>query len=188
MTNFFRTKVNQTGRDRKKLAAGSWSKMNRPPEGEPFTWLTREMLSSPAFTALSRRAYLVLFRILLEHMAHAGRANGLLVVSHGAFAAYGIPDGTQAEAIREAVALGWVAVTEKGRLSYGSVNRATRFRLTFLPTASPDSCTTWPATNEWKVIASAEDAKHKLKQCRKTSEASTASPSHATNSHLKAQS
>ena len=91
-------------------------------------------------------------------MAHAGRDNGFLVVSHANLIEIGVADGTQAEAIRELVALGFAEVTERGRLSYGSVNRASRFRLTFLPTAEADGVTIRPATNNWKAIATDAEA------------------------------
>jgi hypothetical protein len=58
---------------------------NRPPKGEPWIWLTREMLSSPAWRALSPAALKVVKRVMLEHMAHACTANGNLVVTYGDF-------------------------------------------------------------------------------------------------------
>ncbi len=108
---------------------------------------------------------LALSRVMLEHLAHGGAENGSLKVTHADLAAYGVPDGRQAEAIREAVALGFLHVVEQGGRCFGSAKRASRYRLTWLPVRTDE--TTWPATNEWKAIKSAEDARVALEGLKK---------------------
>ena len=60
-------------------------KRNSPPQDEPWIWLTREMLGSEAWCSLSRGALRVVCRVMLEHMAHGGTANGNLPVTYADF-------------------------------------------------------------------------------------------------------
>src|SRR5680860_540719 len=86
---------------------------NRPPA--PFVWFTREMLESEAWCSLSLAARRVLDRVMIEHIAHGGSMNGLLVVTFNDFVKFGIRRGTLSSAIQEAAATGLLIVTEKGR-------------------------------------------------------------------------
>jgi hypothetical protein len=125
--------------------------LNRPPPGEPFVCLTRNLLRSPAFRAMSGAACSVLFRVMIEHLNHAGTDNGRLRVTQRQFAEYGIRKQTIPDAIAEAEALGFIERVDRGRRSYGSFpGRAAVFRLTMLGIADgTDIC---DATNEWKRL------------------------------------
>jgi hypothetical protein len=65
----------------------------RHPEGTQFSQLTREMLTSESWKALCHfpNAMKVVFRLIEEHMAHAGTANGDLICAYNDFEAFGIP-------------------------------------------------------------------------------------------------
>jgi hypothetical protein len=104
-----------------------------------------DMLQSPAWRALGGAARAVLDRIEIERMKHSGQKNGDLIVTYNNFAEYGVRRSSIADAIREAVELGFVEITQRGRRSAGGGNPA-HYRLTFLPTpnAAP--------TDEWRNI------------------------------------
>ena len=46
-------------------------KRNHPPAGEPWVWLTRELLESDAWRGASINARRVVERLIIEHMQHA---------------------------------------------------------------------------------------------------------------------
>jgi len=130
------------GRDRR---------VNGPPEGEPWAWMTRAMLESPAWAALSIHARRIIDRVLVEHMAHGGTQNGALPVSYADIEALGIRRNRIASAIAEAVALGFLD-HRRGRAAGGSAKGHVQvFRLTWLRTGDGE-----PATNRWKALDAAE--------------------------------
>jgi hypothetical protein len=74
-----------------------------------------EMLESPAYRALSVSGHLVVSRIEIELGHHGGNDNGRLPVTTDDFVAYGMHRSSVAPALREAEALGFIRVTERGR-------------------------------------------------------------------------
>jgi hypothetical protein len=124
---------------------------NRPPQGEPFIWFTREMLESNAWAALSLAAGRVIERIIIEHMAHADNENGALIVTYADFEKFGIRRMSIKRAIDEAVALGFMIVTQKGRASIGIDRWPTHFALSWL-----DLKDGTPASKRWKAITGKE--------------------------------
>jgi hypothetical protein len=133
--------------------AKPWVKQNQPPQGEPWIWLTIEMLESPAWRALSGAAQKIVFRVAIEHMGHAGTENGNLVVTYDQFADYGVRRSSIARAIREAEHLGWIRVVQRGRGGNSEFRRASRYALAWLPTADG-----LLAGNAWKRFAGSEPA------------------------------
>jgi hypothetical protein len=131
----------------KPLAKRLREKRNHPPQGEPWIWLTREMLESVAWRSLSRAARLVIDRVILEHMAHAGTENGNLIVTYHDFERFGIRRGSLKVAISEAVERGLIIVTEKGRASVGPDRWPSKYALGWLPlrdgSAPPNRWKTW---------------------------------------------
>jgi hypothetical protein len=87
-------------------------------------------------------------------MAHAGTANGMLVVTYDDFEEYGIRRSSIARAIREAEALGLIFVSERGRGGNAEFRRASRYGLTWLPSADGQL-----ARNTWKLFATVESAR-----------------------------
>ncbi len=114
-----------------------------PPKNEAWIWMTREMITSEAFRALSGNAIKVLMRLADEHMSHAGLENGMLLVTHKQFAAYGIRLASVAEAIREAEFFGFIDV-DRG-IAYRGGHEPNLYRLTWIADLNHA-----PPTNRWK--------------------------------------
>lgn len=128
------------------------SDVARPPEGTPWIWLTRDLLSSPAWRAQSINCRRFVEFLLLEHMAHAGHENGNLVATYAQLEAFGIGRRLIGAAIEEAERLKLVEVRRGLTRAHAKTN-PTRFRLTFLPTRTRDDKGTeyWiAASNEWR--------------------------------------
>jgi hypothetical protein len=141
-----------------------WRKLNRPPNSDTddkngWAWITREMLESDAFWALTPNAMRVVMRVVLEHIAHGGQENGRLPCTYDNFEAYGIRRMSIHPAVAVAVALGFLDVTEKGRGGKGIGRAPAKFRLTWLPTRDGST-----PTNRWKAIKSREQAAAAVKK------------------------
>ena len=129
-------------------AAKRFMKMNRVPEGEPWFWLTREIIESEAWSQLSLAARRVIDRILVEHMGQGGKENGRLIVTYDDFQTYGIRRQSLPDAIALAVKLGFVDVTTRGRRSAGHNRTPSTYGITWLPRHD------WaPASNRWKAVS-----------------------------------
>lgn len=145
----------QKGRTTGRLQGSRDRRVNGPPEGEPWAWMTRAMLESPAWAALSIHARRIIDRVLIEHMAHAGTQNGALPVSYADIEALGIRRNRISSAIEEAVSLGFLD-HQRGRAAGGAAQGHVQlFRLTWLRTGDGE-----PATNRWKTI-DADEAQQK---------------------------
>jgi hypothetical protein len=125
---------------------GRKEKLNRAPEGENWVWVTRAMLESDAWGALSLAARRVIDRIMVEHLAHAGTENGNLVVTYADFRKFGIRPNSLKKAINLSVSLGFIIITEKGRSSVGPDRWPSRYALGWLPLKDGT-----PAANRWKA-------------------------------------
>lgn len=124
-------------------------KMNGPPDSQPWIWLTREILESPAFRGLSINAMRALFRIMVEHVSQGGRENGRLKVTTRDMFAYGVAWHKVSSAIDEIDAAGFIRVTVHGRRICGSDKGAPpEYALTWLPIIEPEDLT--PPSNAWK--------------------------------------
>lgn len=130
--------------------------------GGQFAARLIDMLRSPAWCALSLSARRVLDRIEIELADHGGTDNGRLPVTYDDFHRYGIHRHAIGPAIREAVALGFLDITEAGRAGNAEFRKPNLFRLTYKHTKN---C---PATEEWQRIKTAEQAEEIKFQCRKT--------------------
>jgi hypothetical protein len=121
-----------------------------------------ELLESPAYRALSRSAILLINRIEVEQAHHGGSDNGRLPVTFDDFERYGIHRHAIAPAMREAEALGFIEVTQRGRA--GSANRRSPnlFRLTFRPLKGARN----DGTHEWRKIETFEQAYELAKAAR----------------------
>jgi hypothetical protein len=121
---------------------------NRPPPDEPWVWFSREMLESEAWRLMPPTAKMVVFRICVEHMHHAGTENGNLAVTYDDFALYGIRRNSIRGAIAAAVGHGFTTITQAGRRSIGADRWPTRYALTWLGLKDGS-----PPTNRWKAWA-----------------------------------
>lgn len=111
-----------------------------------------EMLESPAHRVLSLSARRVLDRIEVEIGHHGGNDNGKLPVTFDHFEEYGVHRHAIGPAIREAVALGFLEITEVGRSGNGEFRRPSLYRLTYRPTEKIES------TDEWRKIETIVEA------------------------------
>jgi hypothetical protein len=102
-------------------------KTQRPPAGEPFVWLTRELLASDAWRMLGINACRFVHFLMLEHMSKGGQENGKLKAPCRQLCAFGIGARYVTAAIREAEELGVVDCHR------GGVRIATTYTLNWLP-------------------------------------------------------
>jgi hypothetical protein len=113
----------------------------------------RDLLNSPAWLAMSDQCRKLVDALMAEHADHGGLENGNLMAPYDMLQARGMRRGNILNAVIEAEALGIVDPT-RGVRSYGSRRAPSRYRLTWLGT--PDGLM---ATNEWRSIKSAAEAK-----------------------------
>src|SRR5262249_851745 len=130
----------------------------------PFIRRPLAMLESPAFRVLSLLEHRFLARLEIEHMRHAGRENGRLVVTYDQFAAW-IKRDRIAAALRACCALGVVDVTESGR--GGPFKTPNRYRLTYENVVGNGAYA--EATNEWRLIKTLDEAEARAEGARRGS-------------------
>ena len=135
-------KPDQTGRSSGKRS-GRAAKAHRPPNGEPWVWLTRELLASPAWRHRGVNTIRLIDFLLIEHMNHAGIVNGNLKATHEQLRVYGLSANSIRGAIEEAEFLGLIRFNRGGR--WAGSNQPSHFRLTFQPDRDGNG-----PTNEWK--------------------------------------
>ena len=140
MTTFGRP--NATGRSSGRRT-GKAAKAHRPPKDEPWVWLTRELVSSPAWRARSINCVRLLDFLMVEHMNHAGIENGNLQAPYDQLEERGLTRKLIRRATDEAKFLGLLRIVRGGR--WAETNRPSTYRLTFL--ADRDNN---PPTDEWK--------------------------------------
>jgi hypothetical protein len=112
-----------------------------------------ELLHSPAWLAMSDQCRKLIDALMAEHADHGGLENGNLMAPYDMLQARGMRRGNILNAVIEAEALG-IVDPMRGARSYGSRRAPSRYRLTWLGT--PDGLM---ATNEWRSIKTAEEAK-----------------------------
>jgi hypothetical protein len=119
-----------------------------------------EMMESPAYRVLSLSARRVLERIEIELAQHGGKDNGGLPVTYDDFEHYGIRRDCIAPAIRELVALKFIQITKPGRAGNAEFRAPNLFRLTYRHTKREEP------TNEWRRIATVEQADRLAREAR----------------------
>ncbi len=122
-----------------------------------------EMLESPAYRALSLSAHMVISRIEVELGHHGGNDNGRLPVTTDDFVQYGMHRSSVAPAIREAEALGFIKVTERGRGGNAEYRAPNKFFITF--GYSRDSRKN-PPSHDWRRVKTHEEAEEIAKAAR----------------------
>lgn len=155
-------RVDATGRSTGQFLDSKFKKLNSVPKGQAFVWITKEMVESPAWRAMSQNGRLVLDRVCIEHMAHGGGRNGFLPVTYSDFERNGIRRGSIHKAIAEVLELGFLEMTKKGTRGWGEfAGQPSLFRLAWLPT-----CENGPATVRWKHFKTLEEAERAAEQAR----------------------
>ena len=135
-------KPDATGRSSGKRS-GRARKLNSPPKGEPWVWLTRELLKSAAWRARSINTVRLIEFLLVEHMNHAATENGNLKATYDQLAAHGLTRSEIRMAVEGANFLGLIRFKRGGR--WAGTNQPSTYRLTFLADRDGN-----PPTNEWK--------------------------------------
>ena len=130
--------------------------VDKPPEG-PWCWLSRDLLTSPAWKRRSIHCMRLIDFLMTEHLAHGGSENGNLAAPWDQLAQHGLGRRYIKAAIGEAVALKLIAVNLGGMRAS---NRAamSRYRLTFYATHQKheDGTDYWVAPgNEWRKVTDA---------------------------------
>ena len=121
-------------------------KRNRPPADQPWTWLTRELLESDAWRTAPRETLQFIFRLMLEHQAHAGTDNGRLVCTFDDCQAYGLLRKRIKAAQVDAIRRGLVYQSQNGVPAKGRGRQPSRFGLGWLPGHDAS-----PAPHRWKA-------------------------------------
>jgi hypothetical protein len=106
----------------------------------PFVWMSRELLQSDAWRSQNIHVRRLIDFLLLEHLRHGGKKNGLLKAPQRQLYAFGIWQHDAAPAIVRAEESGLIACIR------GGMRIATTYRLTWLP-GHNDSA----PTNEWRA-------------------------------------
>jgi hypothetical protein len=130
--------------------------------GESFVALLTEILESPAWRVLSLSARRVLDRVAIELRHHGGYQGDGLCVTFANFEDYGIERHAIAPAIREAVALGFLRITRRGRAGNAEFRRAQWYQPTYLNTRDGEP------THEWRRFDTIAKAKQKAIEARAT--------------------
>jgi hypothetical protein len=120
------------------------------PTGTKFQRLTLEMVTSLSWLALTMHANAaaVVWRLIVEHMGHAGARNGDLTCTYNDFMDFGIRRQSISEAITIAEQLGFIDVKRGKRAEFGRDKNPSKYRLTFEPT-----CDGSPRTDRWQSAA-----------------------------------
>ena len=137
------TTPDENGRSSGKLPC-RLGKLRRPPKDEPWSWLTREILISPAWRMQGINCRRFVDFLLLEDQNHAGTENGNLLATYDQLMEYGLTRSEIKAAILEAGFLGLVKVTHAGG-RYAGNNFPSTYLLTFYP--DRDGA---PPTQQWK--------------------------------------
>ncbi len=135
----------------------------RPPEGEPWVWVTRDLNRSPAWRARSIYCARMIEFLQDQHMAHSGMENGNLLALYKQLAAapWHLSPSRVVIAVAEGVGLGLIAAKRGGRRASMEAS-PTRYRLTFYATRekqAPSTAHVWIApTNDWLKVTPARIA------------------------------
>ncbi len=132
-------------------------KIHSPPSDKQWSWVTEDMLGSPAWRALSRPARMIVERLVVEHLRHSRKKNGNLKCLYDHFVEYGIRRASIGLAIAHAQRLGWIDVIATGK-HYGAVDTTSLYRLAWLD----DNYTGARATARWRRFATLEQAERAI--------------------------
>ncbi len=145
-------KPDHTGRSSGKLTGKRLKKLLGPPADQPWCWLPRELIASPAWQARSITLVRIINALLADHMSHAGQENGNLMATYDQLVASGAARRLICDAIAEGVFFGLIRAKPGGR--WVDSNQPSTYRLTWLYCLPTDT----PATNDWKRVTK-EDIK-----------------------------
>jgi hypothetical protein len=122
-----------------------------------------EMLESPAYRVLSASGHKVISRIEIELGHHGGNDNGRLPVTTNDFVEYGMHRTSVAPAIREAEALGFIRITERGRGGNAEYRTPNLFFLTYAQSRNSGK---HPPTHDWRRFNTLQEAEEAAQSAR----------------------
>jgi len=123
------------------------------------------MLRSPALRVLSLTGRRILDRLEIEHLNHGGKENGKLTVTFANLKKFGMANPNDiARGFRELRALGFIEVTRAGRAGIGEHRISNQFRITYLSSDGK------APTDEWRSIATIEEAERVAREARNISQ------------------
>ncbi len=131
-------KHDNTGRS-SGIVGGRLGEWMRPPEGEPWVWLTRELMTSEAWRTMSKPTRKFIDFLMVENMNHAGTENGNLKATRTQLAEFGLSEHSISGAIEGAEERKLVKVRRHG------MRIASTYTLTWLATRDGN-----PPSNSWK--------------------------------------
>lgn len=159
-------KANKTGRSTGSYASSRDKTRLGPPQGEPWFWLTIQIVESHSFRSLSRAAMLCFFRLMIEHRNHAGIQNGRLPCTYLDFEKYGVRRRSIAPALDELEAVGMIERTRIGRLlPDGASGAPSLYRITMIPSVTDTGLV--DATNDWKKFLTINQCNDAIENFRK---------------------
>jgi len=133
-------------------------KLNQTPQGESWTALTKRLMESHAWRCMTLADRLVLDRLMLEHMYHAGKCNGALKCTYNDFEKHGVRRASIRESINRLCALGLIKRTRVGRRGYGDAKgEAAEYELTFYRTRTENNNIV-PPSHDWMRFENMEAA------------------------------
>jgi len=106
---------------------------NRPPEGEPWTWMTNTMYAAVTFRVLSISARRILDFLLFELGNHGGQENGNLAAPTAQLVRWGVTADDIPRGFAELIAAGFVDRTFAAP-RVGASGEPSTYALTWLPT------------------------------------------------------
>ncbi len=142
--------------------------MAKPRNSISEAWAARsiEMLESPAYRALSLSAHRALSRIEIEFAHHGGQDNGKLPVTYDNFFEYGIRRSSIGPALAELEALGFIEITEHGKMARAAeYRRPNKFLLMSRPKQKGVE-----AVHKWRQFKTAQEAQAALDADRRRPE------------------
>ncbi len=122
------------------------SKMQGPPKGRPWVWVSLDLMDSEPWRSLTISARRLLDFLMIEHMQHGGKENGGLLAPRRQLEAFGISSHLVSEAIIEVETLGLVDVKR------GVGRRPSTYALTWLPLGDGAE-----PSNRWRSVATAKE-------------------------------
>ena len=151
---------------------GKYSKSGQTEIEGPWVFFTLKMLTCPAYRALTFCDRIVLDRLLIEHMSHAGTENGNLACTYDDFVEFGIRRKSIRPAIDRLEALGFIAVKRFGYRGLPCRRAPNCYRVTFVR-GKPKSFAgehTEPVarTDDWEHLDTTDKVEAAPRRVRKT--------------------
>jgi hypothetical protein len=129
-----------------RISKSKYRSIRRPPEHEPWIWLTRTMLESPHWGELTLASRRCLDRIILEHLNHGLTSNGNLIVTYDQFEKFGVRRESVNDAIMALEVAGFIKI-QRGKYEAADRRKPNIYTLTWYPVDIR------PPTNDFRKVS-----------------------------------